>query len=57
MKILKMNELSITTRYSGIYKINFPNQKVYIGLSNHFYRRMLEHNNDFRNSLPIEYAI
>lgn len=52
-----MDELSITTRYSGIYKLNFPNQKVYIGLSNHFYRRMLEHNTDFRNGLPIEYAI
>lgn len=57
MKILRMNDLSINTRYSGIYKINFPNQKVYIGLTNHFYRRMLEHNNDFRNNLPIEYAI
>lgn len=56
-KILKMSELSINIRYSGIYKINFPNGKIYIGLSNHFYRRMLEHNTDFRNNLPIEHAI
>ena len=43
--------------YSGVYKITFPNNKVYIGISNNIYRRMLEHNTDFRNNLPIEKAI
>lgn len=54
---LKMENCSVNQIYSGIYKITFPNQKVYIGRSNNIYRRMLEHNNDFRNKLPIEYAI
>lgn len=54
---LKMENCSVNQVYSGIYKITFPNQKVYIGRSNNIYRRMLEHNNDFRNKLPIEYAI
>ena len=54
---LKMQDCSVKTIYSGIYKITFPNNKVYIGRSNNIYRRMLEHNNDFRNKLPIEYAI
>ena len=54
---LKMENCSVNQVYSGIYKITFPNQKVYIGRSNNIYRRMLEHNNDFRNNLPIEHAI
>lgn len=54
---LKMENCSVNNIYSGIYKITFPNKKVYIGRSNNIYRRMLEHNNDFRNKLPIEYAI
>ena len=57
MKIIKMSDICITDIYSGIYKITFPNNKIYIGLSNNMYRRMLEHNTDFRNNLPIEKAI
>lgn len=57
MKIIKMQESSLKEVYSGVYKITFPNEKVYIGISNNMYRRMLEHNTDFRNNLPIEYAI
>ena len=57
MKIIKMQESSLKEVYSGVYKINFPNGKVYIGISNNMYRRMLEHNTDFRNNLPIEHAI
>ena len=52
-----MSDICITDIYSGIYKITFPNNKIYIGLSNNMYRRMLEHNTDFRNNLPIEKAI
>lgn len=57
MKIIKMENSSLKEVHSGVYKINFPNGKSYIGISNNMYRRMLEHNNDFRNQLPIEYAI
>lgn len=57
MKIIKMQESSLKDVYSGVYKITFPNNKVYIGISNNMYRRMLEHNTDFRNNLPIEHAI
>lgn len=57
MKVIKMVDCSINTVYSGVYKITFPNDKIYIGISNHIYRRMLEHNTDFRNNLPIEKAI
>ena len=57
MKHIKMQDCSVNLVYSGVYKITFPNNKIYIGISNNIYRRMLEHNNDFRNKLPIEYAI
>ena len=57
MKSIKMQDCSINNIYSGVYKITFPNNKVYIGISNNIYRRMLEHNSDFRNNLPIEKAI
>lgn len=43
--------------YSGVYKINFPNGKIYIGISNDIKRRINEHNTDFRNNLPIELAV
>lgn len=43
--------------YSGVYMILFPNNKKYIGISNNIRRRMIEHNSDFRNNLPIENAI
>ena len=52
-----MENSSVNDVYSGVYKITFPNNKVYIGISNNMYRRMLEHNTDFRNNLPIENAI
>lgn len=57
MKHLKMQDCSVNLVYSGVYKITFPNGKIYIGISNNIYRRMLEHNTDFRNNLPIEHAI
>lgn len=53
-----MQDCSVLLKpYSGVYKITFPNKKIYIGISNNIYRRMLQHNTDFRNDLPIERAI
>lgn len=57
MKHIKMQDCSVNLIYSGVYKITFPNNKIYVGISNNIYRRMLEHNSDFRNNLPIENAI
>lgn len=58
MKHIKMQHCSVSQNiYSGVYKIVFPNNKIYIGISNNIYRRMLQHNSDFRNDLPIEKAI
>lgn len=57
MKLIKMENSSVNDVYSGVYKITFPNNKSYIGISNNIYRRMLEHNTDFRHNLPIEKAI
>lgn len=52
-----MQDCSVKNVISGVYLILFPNEKKYIGISNNIYRRMLEHNSDFRNNLPIEHAI
>ena len=55
-----MKELSLSAiekNISGIYMIVFPNNKIYIGLSNDVKRRMKEHNQDFRVDLPISRAI
>ena len=41
-------------KVAGIYKINFPNGKSYIGLSNNIPRRIKEHNRDMRQ--PVLYA-
>lgn len=41
-------------KVAGIYKINFPNGKCYIGLSNNILRRMKEHEHD--NRQPILYS-
>lgn len=41
----------------GIYKITFPNGKIYIGLSNNIKRRIAEHNCPSNNSTPCDKAI
>lgn len=43
MEKIKLTELK--NGISGIYKINYPNGKIYIGQSNDIKRRMYEHNN------------
>lgn len=57
MKKIKLEDCSPKDILSGIYKIDFPSGKMYIGLSNNIRRRIIEHNNEFRNNLPIEFAI
>lgn len=52
--------LKINIIYSGIYKINFPNGKSYIGLSNNIARRLKEHNTDAKteaDDYPVHEAI
>lgn len=41
-KIIKVEDL--TTSMAGIYKLNYPNGKIYIGKANNLKRRMWEHN-------------
>lgn len=41
----------------GIYKINFPNGKIYIGLSVDIKRRMSEHNAFTKAKTPCDFAI
>lgn len=46
-KIYQMSETSNTQNIlSGIYKLNFPNGKCYIGLSNNIRKRVWKHNHD-----------
>lgn len=49
---MKFNLLNCP-KVAGIYKINFPNNKCYIGLSNNIPRRIKEHNHDKRQ--PVLY--
>lgn len=54
---MTINEL---TNIQGIYKINFPNGKIYVGLSKSIRARILEHlSKDFKEhpELPISRAI
>lgn len=55
--IVQMSDYDKNNIYSGVYKITFPNGKIYIGISNNIHRRMNEHNCDFRNNIPLEHAI
>lgn len=41
----------------GIYKINFPNNKIYIGKSIDIKRRIFEHNCPSNNQTPCDKAI
>lgn len=58
-EIVKLSELK--NGVSGIYKLNYPNGKIYIGLSADIRRRMYEHNNPNRlnnhPNMPCDLAI
>ena len=53
--IVKVRELE--PQICGIYRIEYPNHKVYIGLSNDIQRRMYEHNNIKKSKQPCDLAI
>ena len=53
--ILKVKDLK--PRTMGIYKITFPNNKIYIGMSNDIRRRFWEHNNKNNSETPCDKAI
>lgn len=53
--IIKVKDLQ--NNMMGIYKIVFPNSKIYIGLSTDIKRRMYEHNNPHSNKTPCDLAI
>lgn len=52
---MKINE--IPNNLMGIYKITFPNDKIYIGLSINIKRRMREHNSPSQQKTPCDKAI
>lgn len=58
-KIYKMSETSNQYNIlSGIYKLNFPNGKCYIGLSNNIRKRVWTHNhNDYKLNRVVGNAI
>lgn len=53
--IIKVKDLQ--SNMMGIYKINYPNGKIYIGLSCDIKRRMWEHNNINNAKFPCDLAI
>lgn len=47
----------IPNNFKCIYKLNFPNGKIYIGRTINLKRRMLEHNNINKAKAPCDFAI
>lgn len=54
-KIIKVKD--IPKNFACIYKINYPNGKIYIGRSYDLKRRMYEHNNFKKAKAPCDFAI
>lgn len=52
-----LNVKDLKPKTMGIYKILFPNGKIYVGLSNDIRRRIWEHNNESSNKTPCDKAI
>ena len=58
MIIIIVKTKNIPENISGIYKINYPNGKSYIGLSCNIKRRMKEHFSPKKNKImPCDEAI
>ena len=51
-----MKITDITTKISGIYKINFPNNKIYIGSAVDIKRRIKEHYSK-KDNTPCQKAL
>lgn len=47
----------LPNNFMCIYKLNYPNGKIYIGLSRDLKRRMYEHNNFNKAKMPCDLAI
>ena len=54
-KIIQVKD--IPKNYKCIYKLNYPNGKIYVGRSYDLKRRMYEHNNCKKAKAPCDYAI
>lgn len=54
---MKIKTKDLQPNMMGIYKINFPNGKIYIGLSVDIKRRIQEHNTPSENKTPCDKAI
>ena len=54
---MKIKLTNLKNNVMGIYKINFPNGKIYIGLSVDIKRRVYEHNNPLKAKTPCDLAI
>ena len=58
---MKVKVSELQNGIMGIYKINYPNGKIYIGLSNDIKRRMMEHNSPhngiIKKPTPCDLAI
>lgn len=54
-KIMQVKD--IPHNYKCIYKLNYPNGKIYVGRSYDLKRRMYEHNNTNKAKAPCDYAI
>lgn len=54
---MKIKLIDLKENIMGIYKLTFPNGKIYVGLSNNIKRRMYEHNNGNKAKTPCDLAI
>lgn len=52
-----INVKDIPNKFSCIYKINYPNGKIYIGQTCNLKRRINEHNNFSKAAQPCDLAI
>ena len=48
---MKIKLKDLENNIPGVYKLTFPNDKIYIGISNNIKRRMYEHNHNSHKTL------